>query len=301
MVHDKIRICLVGFGVMGQNHYRNLLRIEGFDLVGICDAAADMSSINVPTFIDLDAMIDAVDFDAAIICVPTIAHFEVGSKLINFGKHLLIEKPIASCVLEAEKLSEAARSAGIKLAVGHVERFNPAVQALRTELTGKKIFSIAITRVGPFPPRIADVGVLIDLSVHDIDLVRFISGREILQKNILKSQKIHERYEDNAILSFKLEEEIVATITTNWLTPFKKRKIEVATPDGYFEADLMRQELIEYSAYKLDNSFITRMYNVKRSEPLLDELLAFRDLLQSGNGGHLASAADAVRTLEILS
>jgi predicted dehydrogenase len=270
------------------------------ELAGVCDPSADLSSISAPVFKDFDSMTASVEFDAAVVCVPTTAHFAVGSKLIGIGKHLLIEKPIASCVREATEMRDAAINAGVRLAVGHVERFNPAVQALRAALSGKRIFSIAITRVGPFPPRIADVGVLVDLSVHDIDLVRFISGREIVEKSILKSQKIHERYEDNAILSFKLEEEIVATVTTNWLTPFKKRKIEVATHEGYYEADLMRQELVEYSQYRLDNSFITRVCNVKRSEPLLEELIAFRDLVLSGDGRQLATADDGIRTLEIL-
>ena len=296
-----LRICLIGFGVMGRNHYRNLLRVENVRLAGVCDLKADLSALEAPGFRNIQDLVDSVDFDAAVVCVPTVEHFKVAMTLIQKGKHLLIEKPIASCVEEARELRDTSQSAGTALAVGHVERFNPAVQSLRAELTGKQLFSIAITRVGPFPPRIADVGVLIDLSVHDIDLIRFITGREIVEKSIMKSQKIHERHEDNAILSFKLQDEIVATITTNWLTPFKKRKVEVATSEAYYEADLMRQELLEYSAYTLDNSFITRTCSIRRGEPLLEELRAFRDLVKSGDGGQLANVEDGIRTLEILS
>lgn len=123
---------------------------------------------------------------------------------------------------DAEYLSRLAEEKGVKTAVGHIERFNPVVRELKKELAGKELYTISVTRVGPFPPRIADVGILTDLAVHDIDLIRFLTGSEIRKCSIYKSQKIHDHHEDNAVLSFELENEIVANITTNWLTPFKK-------------------------------------------------------------------------------
>ena len=162
------------------------------------------------------------------------------------------------------------------------------------------VYSINITRVGPFPPRIADVGILTDLAVHDIDLIRFISQRDIKDKSIFKSQKIHNHYEDNAILSFSMEDDIVASITTNWLTPFKKRKIEVACKEAYYEADLMTQELLEYSNYEINNSFVTRGCFVKKSEPLLNELASFIDYVQTGNKPISATIEDSIETLQIV-
>ena len=145
------------------------------------------------------------------------------------------------------------------------------------------------------------MGILTDLAVHDIDLIRYITGCEIVKKSIFKSQKINSHHEDNAILSFKLEDEIVASITTNWLTPFRKRKIEVATKKGYFEADLMGQDLVEYSEYKTNNSYVIRNCFVKKEEPLVRELRAFLRYLKTGDRSGLSSIQDSIITLEISS
>jgi predicted dehydrogenase len=190
---------------------------------------------------------------------------------------------------------------GAKVCVGYIERFNPVVEALRAELEEKEIYSIGITRVGPFPPRIADVGILTDLAVHDIDLIRYISGHEIQQSAIFKSQKIHNHHEDNAILSFKLDNQVVASITTNWLTPFRKRTIEVATKEAYYEADLMEQTLVEYSAYQKNFSYVLRKCMVKKEEPLVRELNAFVQFAKTGKKGGLSSIEDSMITLRISS
>jgi len=135
---------------------------------------------------------------------------------------------------------------------------------LKNEIKDKEIYSINITRVGPFPPRIADVGILTDLAVHDIDLIRFITKKEIVDTSIYKSQKIHDHYEDNAILTFKLEDDIIVLITINWLTTYKKRKIKVACKEAYYEANLLSQELVEYLNFKINNSFVVRECFVKK-------------------------------------
>ena len=238
--------------------------------------------------------------DAGIICVPSALHHEIALKFIEKGIPLLIEKPITSTAAQGRHLLEKAEAKGVRIAVGHVERFNPVVNALINELEGKELYSIQITRVGPFPPRIADVGVLTDLSVHDIDLIRYISKREIIGSSIFKSRKLVDHHEDNAILSFSLEREVVAGINTNWLTPFKKRKVEVATAEAYYEADLMTQTLVEFSSYKMNNSFIHRDCYVPKSEPLLSEVTAFMAYVRSGDPGRLATGSDGIRTLEII-
>jgi predicted dehydrogenase len=172
---------------------------------------------------------------------------------------------------------------------------------LKNELEGKEIYSIGITRVGPFPPRIADVGILTDLSVHDIDLIRYITEHEIEKVSIYKSQKIHNHHEDNAILSFQLSGEIVASITTNWLTPFRKRTIEVATKEGYYEADLMAQDLTEYSEYQKNNSYVIRKIMLKKEEPLIREHKAFAAYIETGDRHGLSTIEDSMITLDISS
>jgi UDP-N-acetylglucosamine 3-dehydrogenase len=293
-----VNIALIGLGSMGRNHYRILKSLDSVNIVALCDVVQN-DTYEEPFFHDVDTMLDEVKPDAAFIVTPTFLHKEVAMKCIERDVHLFIEKPAASTIEDAKAIQEAADARGLKSCVGHVERFNPVVQALKEELADKEIYSVAITRVGPFPPRIADVGVLTDLSVHDIDLIRFITHRNILNKAIFKSRKIHNHHEDNAVLSFELEDEIIADITTNWLTPFKKRKIEVACKEAYYEADLITQNLTEYSGFHINNSYVVRGCHIKKDEPLLKEVEAFIDYLQNGDRGSLASVEDSVITLEV--
>ncbi|MDR1451545.1 MAG: Gfo/Idh/MocA family oxidoreductase [Helicobacteraceae bacterium] len=292
-----LRIVLIGLGAMGKGHYRVLTSLADAKIVGLCDNQMDEFD-GQKVWRDIDEMLNKIEADAAIVATPTFLHKEIALKCAAKGLHLFIEKPAAANGEDAREIMKASEK--LYAAVGHIERFNPVVAALKNELEGKDIYSIAITRVGPFPPRIADVGILTDLAVHDVDLIRYITGKEIVDRHIFASQKIHNHHEDNAILSFKLEDEIVATIATNWLTPYKKRKIEVATPAGYYEADLMSQELKGFSAYSAAHSYLVRDITVFKGEPLRNELNAFLTMCQNGDRGALATIEDSARTLEIV-
>lgn len=293
------KIAIIGMGVMGKNHYRVIQGIKDVEIVGLCDPIAEDSFFH-KLYRNLDEMLNEIEIDAVIIATPTFLHKEVALKCIKKNINLFIEKPVASTIKDGKRILEEATKKNIKVVIGHIERFNPVVQALKNELKDKKIYSINITRVGPFPPRIADVGILTDLAVHDIDLIRFITQKEIKDISIFKSKKIHNHYEDNAILSFAMENEIVASITTNWLTPYKKRKVEVACKEAYYEADLMSQELLEYSSYELNNSYVTRGCFVRKSEPLLNELESFVEYLNSDKKPISATIEDSIKTLEIV-
>jgi len=292
------KIALIGLGSMGKNHYRVLKSLSGVKVVALCDIEKK-DSYEEPFYHSVDKMLESETIDAAIIVVPTFLHKEIALKCLDKGVDIFIEKPVASTIEDALEIERVAKSKDLKVCVGYIERFNPVVEALKNELKDRDIYSIGITRVGPFPPRIADVGILTDLAVHDIDLIRFITGREIMKKAIFKSQKINFHHEDNAILSFQLQDDIVASITTNWLTPFRKRKIEVATKKGYFEADLMGQDLVEYSEYKTNNSYVIRNCFVQKEEPLVRELRAFLRYLKTGDRSGLSSVKDSIITLEI--
>jgi UDP-N-acetylglucosamine 3-dehydrogenase len=295
-----VKVALIGLGSMGQNHYRVIKSLTGLELVALCDIQKT-KEYEEPFFTDIDTMLEEVQFDAAVIVVPTFLHKEVAIKCLKKGKDLFIEKPVASSVNEANDILKVAQECNAKVCVGYIERFNPVIEELKKELSEKEIYSIGITRVGPFPPRIADVGILTDLSVHDIDLIRYITDCEIQKTSIFKSQKIHNHHEDNAILSFELDNNIVASITTNWLTPFRKRTIEVATKDAYYEADLMEQDLTEYSAYQKNYSYVVRRCMVKKEEPLIREHKAFRKFIQTGERHGLSSIEDSIVTLQISS
>ncbi len=292
------RIAIIGLGVMGKNHYRILSSMQDVEIAALCDPVP--TELEGRHYEDLDKMLSTEELDAAVIATPTFMHKDIAVKCIEKGIALLIEKPVASTVKEGSEILAVAREKNVRTVVGHVERFNPVVCALKKELEGKEIHTLSIVRVGPFPPRISDVGVLTDLAVHDIDLIRVITRKEIAESCIYKSKKIIDHFEDNAVLSFKLEGDTVANVTTNWITPFKKRTIEVATEDAYYEANLISQELVEYSSYKVNNSYVTRGCFVRKGEPLKGELEAFVHYVNNGSINELASLEDSIEILKVL-
>ena len=293
-----LNIAIVGLGSMGKNHYRVLSSIPDVNITALCDINR-CAEFKEPFYTDLEDMLKNEAVDAVIIAVPTFLHKKIALKAAEYGKDMFIEKPAASTIEDAEDILNIIEKKGLKSCIGHVERFNPAILNLKNELENRTIYTIEITRVGPFPPRISDVGVLTDLAVHDIDLIRYITGKNILDKSIFKSQKIHNHYEDNAVLSFYLEDEIIASITTNWLTPFKRRKVEVACEKIYYEADLISQTLQGFYDYKTDNSYRVRDFHIKKDEPLLKELEAFVNYLKTGDRGNLATIEDSIETLKV--
>jgi UDP-N-acetylglucosamine 3-dehydrogenase len=201
-----LRVGVVGVGVMGSNHARVLAELPGVDLVGVADPDREQREfvagvLGCPAVEDLDALLER-GVDALTIAAPTHLHRDIALAAIRRRIHVLVEKPIASSPAEARDIVTAARRFGVTLMAGHVERFNPAVQAVKEALAEEDILSIAITRVGPFPPRMSNVGVVIDLAVHDIDLIRWFTDSEIIDVQPQLSSAKAER-EDIALLQFR--------------------------------------------------------------------------------------------------
>jgi UDP-N-acetylglucosamine 3-dehydrogenase len=281
-----IRVGVVGAGVMGTNHGRVMAGLPGIELVGIVDPLPEHRAraeklIGCTTFAELDALI-AAGVDAVTIAAPTHLHHQVALACIAKGIHVLVEKPIASTVAEGRDIVEAAQRAGVTLMIGHVERFNPAVAAIKQAIKDEDILSIAITRVGPFPPRMSDVGVVIDLAVHDIDLIRWFTESDIVEVQSQLANAIAER-EDIALLQFRTASGVLAHINTNWLTPFKARTVTVATRGKYVMGDLLTRQVTECFGFKTDGSYSMRHLPVGQDEPLRAELLAFLSAVRSGD------------------
>jgi UDP-N-acetylglucosamine 3-dehydrogenase len=298
---EALRVGVIGAGVMGTNHARVLAGLPGVRLVGVVDPlpahrtrATELTDCR--TFSALGELL-AEDVDAVTIAAPTHLHHEIALACIARKIHVMVEKPIASSVQEGKEIVEAARRADVTLMVGHVERFNPAVAAIKQAITGEDILSIAITRVGPFPPRMSNVGVVIDLAVHDIDLIRWFTESDIVEVQPQLSSAVAER-EDIALLQFRTASGVLAHINTNWLTPFKARNVTVATRGKYVMGDLLTRQVTECFGFKPDGSYSMRHLPVGHDEPLRAELLAFLHAVRS-NGAPAVTGDEGVASLEI--
>jgi predicted dehydrogenase len=299
--NQKLRIGVVGIGVMGSNHARVLSGMPGVELAGVSDPdkkQRDFVSgiLGCKTATTLDELF-SFGIDAVTIAAPTHLHRDIALECISRGIHVLVEKPVASTVEEGNEIIQAARRAKVTLMVGHVERFNPAVDAVKNAIRDEEILSIAITRVGPFPPRMSNVGVVIDLAVHDIDLIRWFTDSEIVDVQPQLSSAVAER-EDIALLQFRTESGVLAHINTNWLTPFKARSVTVATRGKYVTGDLLTRQVTECFGFQPDGSYSMRHLSVAYNEPLRSELQAFVEAIRTGKPPAV-TGEEAVRSLEI--
>jgi len=297
----SLRVGVVGVGVMGSNHARVFAGLPGLELVGVADPdrrQADFvaRTLGCAAVADVAKLLD-LNINAVTIAAPTHLHHDIALACIARGVHVMVEKPIASSVAEGRDIIEAARRAGVTLMVGHVERFNPAVETIKEALRNEDILSIAITRVGPFPPRMSNVGVVIDLAVHDIDLIRWFTDSEIIEVQPQLSSAVAER-EDIALLQFRTASGVLAHINTNWLTPFKARNVTVATRGKYIMADLLTRQVTECFGFQPDGSYSMRHLSVGHAEPLRSELLAFLRAVRDGTPPAV-SGEEAVASLEI--
>jgi predicted dehydrogenase len=296
-----LRIGVIGAGVMGSNHARVLAGMPGLELVGVADPERQQQDLvkrvlGCAAVSGYEELLD-LGLDAVTIAAPTHLHHPIALACIQRGVHVLVEKPIASSPEEGHEIIAAARRAGVTLMVGHVERFNPAVETIKNAIRGEEILSIAITRVGPFPPRMSNVGVVIDLAVHDIDLVRWFTESEIVEVQPQLSSAVAER-EDIALLQFRTASGVLAHINTNWLTPFKARQITVATRGKYIMGDLLTRQVTECFGFQPDGSYSMRHLSVGHAEPLRAELQAFVSAVRSGTAPAV-TGEEGVASLEI--
>jgi UDP-N-acetylglucosamine 3-dehydrogenase len=296
-----LRVGVVGVGVMGSNHARVFAGLPGVELIGVADPDRKQAEFVARTLgcsavSDIEQLLE-LGIDALTIAAPTHLHHAMALACIERGVHILVEKPIASSVEQGNDLIAAARQANVTLMVGHVERFNPAVEAIKEAIRNEDILSIAITRVGPFPPRMSNVGIVIDLAVHDIDLIRWFTDSDIVEVQPQLSSAIAER-EDIALLQFRTASGVLAHINTNWLTPFKARSVTVATRGKYVMGDLLTRQVTECFGFQPDGSYSMRHLSVGHAEPLRSELLAFVRAVRTGTAPAV-TGEEAVASLEI--
>jgi predicted dehydrogenase len=278
---DKVRVAVVGVGSFGQNHVRVLRELPGAELAGVYDLSAERAGevaarVGVAVLANMEEV--AREADAAVVAVPTVAHVETGCALFGLGLDVLIEKPIAPSVAEAERLVAAAAKFGRVLQVGHLERYNPAVRALQAELTLPLFFEVH--RMSIFTPRSLDVDVVLDLMIHDIDIVLAAVGempQEIHASGIhVLSEKV-----DIANVRLSFPGGCVANLTASRVSTDKVRKLRLFQPDQYFSIDYSRQEGVIFETGREDQRIRFRKLDVQTAEPLQLELDDFVDAVRS--------------------
>ncbi|MFZ3168817.1 MAG: UDP-N-acetylglucosamine 3-dehydrogenase [Candidatus Methanoperedens sp.] len=270
-----MRVAVIGGGAMGQHHIRIYREMKDVELVGICDTDRDRAislakTNNTTPYFDHNELLKQ-DLDAVSVVVPTTFHSRVALDVINSGTHLLVEKPIADTLKNADTMINAAHDAKVKLMVGHIERFNPAVSKLKEIVDSGmlgKIVSISSRRVGPFNPRIRDVGIIMDLGVHDIDVISYLYGRKINEVYTIAGKDIHS-FEDHASILLRCDTNLSGMVETNWLTPHKIRNLTAIGLKGVAYLDYIKQTV------ELHDEAWVRTAKVEPKEPLKNELEHF--------------------------
>ena len=247
----ELRIGLAGLGSMGRNHLRVISTRPNVRLVAVADPVADaleaaLSQTRAAGFAEPLEMIAEADLDALVIAAPTTVHLSLALRAIERGIAVLVEKPLAPTVEEARLIVAAAQATGVPVQVGHVERFNPAVRELG-RLLGEgwlsTVYAVTSRRAGPFPARIRDVGVTIDLATHDVDICSWIAGERPARVHAETAQRIHADHEDLLFGLMHFPSGVVAQLDVDWLTPAKRRQLVVVGEEGMFELDYLTQRL----------------------------------------------------------
>ena len=313
----ELRIGLAGLGSMGRNHLRILASRADIRLAAIADPVADALASAVATsgaqaFDEPLAMIAEAELDALVIAAPTTSHVPLALAAIQRNIAVLVEKPLAESAEEGERIVIAARERGVPVQVGHVERFNPAVLELGRLIKDgwlSSIYSIASRRAGPFPDRIRDVGVTIDLATHDADILSWIAGERPSRVYAETAQRIHASHEDLLFGLLHFPSGATGMLDVNWLTPAKRRQLVVVGEEGMFELDYLTQRLTFTRATDTTNPRLIGGYAptfegdvaelpVISGEPLAAEIEAFLRIVREG-GRPLVDAEDGLWAVAI--
>jgi predicted dehydrogenase len=310
-----LRGAIVGLGMMGRHHARLLQTTPRIAFAGAVDpggdrygAVRDARALHA----SVDELLQRGRPDFAVVAVPTDEHVAVVRALAQAGVHLLVEKPLAGTTAEAEQIIAICREAGIRAAVGHVERFNPALIELRRrteEGQVGEVFLIGTERCGPFPDRVKDVGVVKDLATHDLDLVAWLGKSAI---DVVAAQTVHKTgraHEDLVLATGRLRSGLAFSITVDWLTPTKIRRMRILGDRGMLVADTLTSDLVFHENGQVTSEWDSTQalrgvaegnstrYALQRREPLLVELEAFCDLVLGDDASPAVTLEEGLQTV----
>lgn len=310
----KLRAGLIGMGMMGRHHARVLASLDGVELVGIADPTGGVPGAappGVPVVADLKSLL-ALGIDYAMVATPTQYHLETALTLADGGVHALIEKPLTVDVGSAQRIAEAFAAAGLIGAVGHIERYNPALRQARSRIANGdlgEVYQITTRRQGPFPGRIADVGVILDLATHDIDLTAWVAQQSYISVAARTAHRSGRPHEDLVAITGQLVDGTVTNHLVNWLSPMKERLTVITGEKGALVADTLTADLTLYenaaipdpgrtvSFFGMVEGNMTR-FAFAKPEPLRVEHEQFRDELL-GKPADIVTLAQGAATIAV--
>ena len=313
MSTETLRAGLIGLGMMGRHHARNLKALDGVELVACADPGGDPHGAvpELEVLPSAEALVEA-GIDYAVVAVPTQFHRDVALTFAEAGVHTLVEKPLAFDIDEAEDIAVAFEKAGLVGAVGYVERYNPALQEMRRRIADGQlgeIYQIATRRQGAFPARIRDVGVVKDLATHDLDLTAWVAQSTYSELSAHSTRRSGREAEDMVSISGTLADGTITNHLVNWLSPFKERVTVVTGEKGALVADTVTADLTFHSNADAEVNVWETMasfrgvsegdkihYSLRRKEPLAAEHEAFRDAV-NGQGTNIVTMREGLQTV----
>ncbi|MCK4781679.1 Gfo/Idh/MocA family oxidoreductase [Candidatus Parcubacteria bacterium] len=300
---SKLNVAVIGVGNMGKNHVRAYSEISKVRLVAISDLNEMLGNtlsneFNVKYYKNYKKMLDVKNPDIVSVCVPTSLHYGIAKECVKMGVNVLLEKPIAMDISDAEKLLKLVEENNIKFLVGHIERYNPVVKKTKEIIERGdlgKITAIIARRVGGFPPQIKDANIAVDLAIHDIDIINYLLD-DLPVESLVNKQKNHIKKREDSVEFFLKYKQSSAYIQANWITPVKIRKLNITGSEGYLEMDYINQQIefyksnydkfketsMDFSDYILRFSAPDKInISVAKKEPLKEEILYFINCVEN--------------------
>lgn len=310
----KLRVGLLGYGAMGKNHARVLADESDFNFVGLHDPGiTTQSAFPYTAFGSLSDLLEQ-RLDYCVVSVPTKFHAEIFEKICKDVKMILVEKPIANSSDEAMKMISTAKTYGVFSAVGHIERFNPAVQLMCQMIQEGNIgelLQITTRRQGPFPQRIQDVGVVKDLATHDIDITRFVSGAEYGEVSAFTRRLEGSKFEDLLSANGTLSSGVIFNHLVNWRYPVKERVVSALGSKGALVANLLTSDLTFYengvmpiswgqmSLLRGNSEGSSVRFAINKIEPLRLEHRAMSSLFNLGKSKIVVDLSQGLENLQV--
>jgi len=303
-----ISVAVIGVGFMGERHAKTFLEIPEVKLKAVCDADAEKARhvgqlYKAKPYTDYLKMLHTEELDAVTIAAPTRLHSTIALAVTDHVKNILVEKPLASTLREADKLVQVVKEKNVKLMVGQIERFNPAVGALKNlilaENLGSPIACFA-RRIGPYSPRIRDQGVILGLAIHDIDIMRYLLGSEVKRVYSRGFSKVS-KFEDYASLILDFDNGVLGTIETSQITPQRERLLNITFPREYVIVNLLTQDICIHDIGQKEGQIKgdPRQIKVKKQDSLRLELQHFMDVVSGKEKKLKVDGEEGLRDLQV--